>query len=95
MRTLEAAVPLGLAGDQLGRERLLAVRAHDLVRGVRCGDVRHLVHGTCGRGTAGGKGVVFQTPASSELSSRAASSNTAVCASTSASVVAGDMSAML
>jgi hypothetical protein len=47
MRALEAAVPLGVAGHQPGRERLLAVRTHDLVRGVRCGEVRHAVHGTC------------------------------------------------
>jgi hypothetical protein len=31
VRALEAAVALCLAGDQFGRERLLAVWAHDLV----------------------------------------------------------------
>src|SRR5438034_8857874 len=50
VRALEPAVTLGLARDQLGRERLLAVGTHDLVRGVLCGDVRHVVHGTCRRG---------------------------------------------
>ena len=29
------------AGDQLGRERLLAVRTHHLVRGAMCGEIRH------------------------------------------------------
>src|SRR5947207_6262434 len=41
VRAFEAAVPFGLAGHQLGPERLVAVRAHDLVRSVWCGDVRH------------------------------------------------------
>src|SRR5262249_41579873 len=42
MRALETAVPLGLAGDQLGREGLLAVRADDLL-GLRLGvHLRHV-----------------------------------------------------
>src|SRR5436305_11938757 len=40
---LEAAVPFGLSGHEFGPERFLAVRALDLVRGVWCGKVRHVV----------------------------------------------------
>jgi hypothetical protein len=39
---LETPVTLGLAGQQLGGERLLAVRAHDLVRRFLGGDLGHL-----------------------------------------------------
>jgi hypothetical protein len=42
MRTLEAPVTLGLAGHQLGRERLLAVGADDLVRRLLGGDLGHV-----------------------------------------------------
>ena len=42
MRTLEAAMAFGLAGDQLGRERLLAMGAHDLVRRFLGGDLGHV-----------------------------------------------------
>jgi hypothetical protein len=42
MGALEAPVTLGLAGQQLGRERLLAVRAHDLARRFLGGDLGHV-----------------------------------------------------
>ena len=41
VRALEASVALGLAGDQLRREGLLAVRADDLLRACL---IRHLGH---------------------------------------------------
>src|SRR5207244_2946978 len=41
VRTLEALVTFGGARDQLGRESLLAVRAHDFVCGALCGEIRH------------------------------------------------------
>jgi hypothetical protein len=41
MWAFEAAVALGRARDQLGRERLLAVRADDFGRNVRCGEFGH------------------------------------------------------
>jgi hypothetical protein len=42
VRALEAPVTLGLAGQQFGRERLLAVRAHDLVPRFLGGDLGHV-----------------------------------------------------
>jgi hypothetical protein len=42
MRAFEAPVTFGLAGHQLGRERLLAVRAHDLVRRLLGRDLGHV-----------------------------------------------------
>ena len=42
VRTLEAAMAFGLAGDQFGRERLLAMGADDLVRRFLGGDLGHV-----------------------------------------------------
>src|SRR5947208_14088718 len=42
MGALEAPVTLGLAGQQFGGERLLAMRAHDLVRRFLGGDLGHV-----------------------------------------------------
>jgi hypothetical protein len=42
VRTLEAPVTFRLAGHELGSERLLAVRAHDLVRRFLGGDLGHV-----------------------------------------------------
>jgi hypothetical protein len=49
VRALEAAVALGLSGDQFRRERLLAVRADDLLLAVCSGDIGHwsTVHAAC------------------------------------------------
>jgi hypothetical protein len=41
VRALEAPMACGLPGDQLGRERLLAMRADDLLRGLMCGKIGH------------------------------------------------------
>ncbi len=49
MRALEPAVTLGLAGDQFGRERLLAMRAPDLVQRILSGNVGHRAKVHAGR----------------------------------------------
>src|SRR6266498_2000563 len=41
VRALEAAMAFRVPGDQLGRERLLAMRADDLLRGLVCGKIGH------------------------------------------------------